>query len=118
MTPDVTPALANLQWTVDHHFLHIQNHSPFARAIAVQFELAYTDMRIVELALQLRDPVPVDLLSAFRTTYAAIRNYEWPFIAGGPEEYYAQHGADFSDYQQQVTEFDALIAQISALATN
>ncbi|WP_179394803.1 hypothetical protein [Lacticaseibacillus absianus] len=115
MKLDVAQSIANLKWTVDHHFLHIRDHSPFARAIAVQFELAYTDFRVIEMSLQLRGPETHAVLVDFAQTYTAVQRYEWPFIAGGPEEYYAQHGADFSDYQQQVTHLDDLLDTIAAL---
>jgi hypothetical protein len=51
---DVIGAVKNLQWTTEHHYLHIRNQHDFMRAWAVQFELAYTDFRIIQMALQIR----------------------------------------------------------------
>lgn len=47
---DIQGSLKNLAWTIEHHFLHIKNQHEFMRAWAVQFELAYTDFRVTQMA--------------------------------------------------------------------
>lgn len=50
---DVSDSLDRLAWTTEHHYRHIAAQHDFMRAWAVQFELAYTDFRTIQLALQL-----------------------------------------------------------------
>ncbi|WP_461225954.1 hypothetical protein [Lacticaseibacillus suihuaensis] len=112
MTLEIASSLQNLQWTVDHHLRHIQANHPFARPIAVQYELAYTDYRVVQIALQLGGQPALN--AALTAAYQAVQAYEWPFIAGGPAEFAAQHGEDATGYREAVDTFDAVCGQVAA----
>ena len=59
---DVKDSVNRLAWTTEHHFLHIQARHDFMRAWAVQFEMAYTDFRVIQMALQLGGEQYHDLL--------------------------------------------------------
>ncbi|MFD1431076.1 hypothetical protein [Lacticaseibacillus mingshuiensis] len=109
---DVQSSLANLQWTVDHHFLHIQNQHPFMRAWAVQFELAYTDFRVIQLALQLAGEH--DLLAQFTKIYDQLYTFEYAFAADGLEGFNAKFGDQLTTYADTVKAFDAIIPTIAA----
>ncbi|WP_262316671.1 hypothetical protein [Lacticaseibacillus parakribbianus] len=112
MTLEITSSLQNLQRTVNHHFRHIQAAHPFARPIAVQYELAYTDYRVVQLALQLGEQPALN--AELTAAYEAVQAFEWPFIAGGPAEFAAQHGEAPAGYAQAVATFDAVCARVAA----
>lgn len=79
---DVKKSLDRLTWNTQHHFAHIEAQHDFMRAWAIQFELAYTDFRVVEMALQL-DGSHHDLLAAFAAAYEKVYDYEYAFVAGG-----------------------------------
>lgn len=115
MQLDVKKSIENLTWTVDHHFLHIKNQHPFMRAWAVQFEMAYTDFRVIEMDLQLSGSQYHDLLKQFAAAYEAVQNYEWAFARGGLDEFNAQFGNDIPQYEQAVRDFDGIIAKINEL---
>lgn len=111
---DVANSIDNLTWTVDHHYLHIKNQHPFMRAWAVQFELAYTDFRSIQMALQLWGEEFHPLLKDFAKTYETIYKYESVFAMKGLDEFNAEFGDNLAEYDQAVTHFDELIAQIKA----
>ncbi len=112
---DVKNSLANVGNTVQHHYLHIKNQHPFMRAWAVQFEVAYTDFRIVQVAIQLSGAENHDLLRDFSLTYEAIYKYEYAFAAGGLEGFNDQFGNEIDDYGKLVDKFAGLVDQVTAL---
>lgn len=95
---DVMGSIKNLEWTTEHHFLHIQARHDFMRAVAVQFELAYSDFRVIQLALQLDGQK--DLLSKFTSQYDDIYKYEMAFVRGGMAEFDNQFEGQIGDYQK------------------
>lgn len=103
---DIQGSLKNLSWTVEHHFLHIKNQHPFMRAWTVQFELAYTDFRVIQLALQLAEN-QMALLKTFTAQYDAVYQYEMAFASGGLE--------GFNEKFTSIAEYDK--AQKALLAT-
>ena len=111
---DVKDSLANLTWTTTHHLAHIQNRHPFMRRWAVQFDLAYTDFRVIQIALQLEGHHH-DLLADFAQTYEAIHRYEFAFAGEGLEGFDQQYGDQLPDYAAQVDHFEDLVAQIRDL---
>ncbi|MFR0554695.1 hypothetical protein ACLUXD_08660, partial [Loigolactobacillus coryniformis subsp. coryniformis] len=68
---DVSDSLDRLAWTTEHHYRHIAAQHDFMRAWAVQFELAYTDFRTIQLALQLAQDQH-DLLVRFTGVYDTV----------------------------------------------
>ena len=76
---DVKDSVNRLAWTTEHHFLHIQARHDFMRAWAVQFEMAYTDFRVIQMALQLGGEQYHDLLKRFAAAYEAVYAYEYAF---------------------------------------
>ncbi|KAF1293928.1 hypothetical protein [Candidatus Enterococcus leclercqii] len=108
---DVQGALKNLQSTVTRHFLHIQNQHPFMRAWAVQFELAYTDFRVIQLALQLADEM--DLLKEFTTAYDKVYQYESAFAFDGLDGFNAKYATKMTDYEKAKEELLTAIAKIT-----
>ncbi|WP_225049109.1 hypothetical protein [Lacticaseibacillus kribbianus] len=111
MKLDRTSALNNQQWTVAHHFDHIRQGHPFARQIAVQYELAHTDFRVLQLILQLEGQPA--LYADFTAAYEKVQAFEWPFIAGGPEAFSARFGTRLADYHQAVAAFDTVCEQVA-----
>ncbi|WP_461215839.1 hypothetical protein [Lacticaseibacillus sp. GG6-2] len=111
---DVKDALARLEWTTAHHYLHIQAQHAFMRAWAVQFELAYTDMRVIQMALQLAGDQH-ELLQRFTTAYEAVYAYEYAFVAGGLEGFNSEFGERLADYHSASDQLLALIKQVRAL---
>lgn len=61
------------------------------RAWAVQFELAYTDFRTIQLALQLAQDQH-DLLVRFTGVYDTVYQYEYEFAANGLAAFNAKYG--------------------------
>lgn len=106
-------SIANLRWTTDHHYQHIQNQHPFMRAWAIQFELAYTDFRVIQLALQL-DGQAV-LLADFAKTYEQIHAFEYEFAANGLEGFNAKFADQMANYATEVEHLGRLLDQISDL---
>ncbi|MFZ2353055.1 hypothetical protein [Paucilactobacillus nenjiangensis] len=94
---DVTGSISNLQWTTEHHFLHIQARHEFMRAIAVQFELAYSDFRAIQMALQLDNQT--DLLEKVTAQYNEVFQYEMAFVRGGLDEFDNQFKGKIDQYQ-------------------
>ncbi|ERL65026.1 hypothetical protein [Schleiferilactobacillus shenzhenensis] len=112
---DVKNSIERLQWTVDHHFLHIQAQHPFMRAWAVQFELAYTDFRVIQMALQLSGPENHALLARLAKNYEAIFAYEYEFAGNGLDGFNAKFGDQIDQYHALVTEFDGIIDEVKKL---
>ena len=112
---DVKNFIDRLQWTVDHHFLHIQAQHDFMRAWAVQFELAYTDFRVIQMALQMSGPENHALLAKLAKNYEAIFQYEYEFAANGLAGFNAKYGDQIDQYKTLVTEFDGIIKEVQAL---
>lgn len=110
MMLDVKDSLKRLAWTTDHHFLHIQAQHEFMRAWAIQFELAYTDMRVIQLALQLANDH--DHLIRFTTAYEAVYQYEYAFVAGGLAGFNAEFAGQLQEYHDAA---EALLGVISEL---
>lgn len=113
---DVKDSLDRLEWTAEHHFLHIQNHHEFMRAWAIQFELAYTDFRTIQLALQL-DGRYQGLLANFTIEYDKVYKYEYEFAAGGLDGFYEKFpdASDISKYQKAQENLRELIADIRGI---
>ncbi len=112
---DVKNSIERLSWTVEHHFLHIQAQHDFMRAWAIQFELAYTDFRVIQMALQLSGDEHHELLAKFSAAYEKVFNYEYAFVAGGLEGFNEKYGQELDQYEQAEKETLALIDEISAL---
>nr|WP_225350788.1 hypothetical protein [Lacticaseibacillus camelliae] len=80
---DVKNSIDNLEWTTTHHLAHIQNQHPFMRRWAVQFELAYTDFRVIQMALQMDAsttncwPISVRRTRPFTTTSLPLPATGW-----------------------------------------
>ncbi|OJG62992.1 hypothetical protein RV07_GL001132 [Enterococcus malodoratus] len=110
---DVLGAIKNLTWTTEHHFLHIKNQHEFIRIWAIQFELAYTDFRVIQMALQLDSQT--ELLQRFTKAYDAVYQYEYAFVKGGLEEFNQQFGDQLDSYdeahQTLLTVLDELMKQ-------
>lgn len=107
---DVIGAVKNLQWTTEHHYLHIKNQHDFMRAWAVQFELAYTDFRIIQMALQLDGQM--DLLQRFTKAYDAVYQYEYVFVKGGLAEFNQEFGDQIDDYEAAQQNLLAILAEL------
>ncbi|KRM76605.1 glycoside hydrolase domain-containing protein [Secundilactobacillus collinoides] len=112
---DVKNSIERLSWTVEHHFLHIQAQHDFMRAWAIQFELAYTDFRVIQMALQLSGDEHHELLAKFSAAYEKVFNYEYAFVAGGLEGFNEKYGQELDQYEQAEKETLALIDEISAI---
>jgi hypothetical protein len=111
---DVKKSLDRLTWNTQHHFAHIEAQHEFMRAWAIQFELAYTDFRVVEMALQL-DGSHHDLLAAFAAAYEKVYDYEYAFVAGGLEGFNEQYGDKIADYKAAADDFLKLVDQVRAI---
>ncbi|ANZ61911.1 hypothetical protein AYR62_05230 [Secundilactobacillus paracollinoides] len=112
---DVKNSIERLSWTVEHHFLHIQAQHEFMRAWAIQFELAYTDFRVIQMALQLAGDSHHELLSQFSAAYEKVFDYEYAFVAGGLDGFNAKFGDQLDQYEAAEKETLGLIKQISAI---
>lgn len=110
---DVLGTINNLRWTTEHHFLHIKNQHEFMRIWAVQFELAYTDFRVIQMALQLDKQTA--LLQRFTKAYDAVYQYEYEFVKGGLEGFNQQFGNQIEAYgdaqQRLLAILDELLQQ-------
>lgn len=111
---DIQGSLKNLAWTVEHHFLHIKNQHEFMRAWAVQFELAYTDFRVTQMALQLAGN-QMDLLKDFTTQYDVVYQYEMAFASNGLAGFNEKFGDQLPQYEQAQQALRKTIDQILSL---
>lgn len=112
---DVKDSVNRLAWTTGHHFLHIQARHDFMRAWAVQFEMAYTDFRVIQMALQLGGEQYHDLLKRFAAAYEAVYAYEYAFAAGGLAGFDEQFADKMADYQTAEQTLLKIIDEIKAL---
>ncbi|MEG0373160.1 hypothetical protein [Enterococcus viikkiensis] len=94
---DVLGAINNLAWTTEHHFLHIKNQHDFLRIWAIQFELAYTDFRVIQMALQL--DAQTDLLQRFTKAYDTVYHYEYAFVKDGLTGFNQAFGDQIDQYE-------------------
>lgn len=94
---DVIGSIKNLQETTERHFLHIKNQHDFIRIWAIQFEIAYTDFRVIQMALQLANEGT--LLSEFTQAYQAVYQFEYAFAEGGLPVFNQQFGKQMSEYE-------------------
>ncbi|MCD2256457.1 hypothetical protein FHQ08_06960 [Lactobacillus sp. CC-MHH1034] len=111
---DVKNSIERLDWTVNHHFLHIQAQHEFMRAWAIQFELAYTDFRTIQMALQ-SDGSHHELLARFSYAYEAIYPYEYEFAANGLAGFNAKFADKIDDYKSAVDKFNDIFKEVKAL---
>lgn len=107
---DVLGAINNLRWTTEHHFLHIKNQHEFMRIWAVQFELAYTDFRVIQMALQLDKQTT--LLQRFIKAYDAVYQHEYEFVKGGLEGFNQQFGNQIEAYDEAQQRLLAILDEL------
>ncbi|WP_125980497.1 hypothetical protein [Loigolactobacillus iwatensis] len=111
---DVIDSINRLSWTVEHHYTHIEAQHPFMRAFAVQFELAYTDFRVIQMALQLVGDQH-SLLVAFTAVYDQVYKFDYEFAANGPEAFKEKYAGQLSVYQTAKDELLGRLEQIKQL---
>jgi hypothetical protein len=104
-------SIDRLNWNTEHHFLHIKAAHPFIRQWAVQFELGYSDARLIQYYLETQGNM--ELWQAFTDAYEAVYNYEYAFVAGGIEGYQEQFGTDTSDYEKAHDELLSVLKRVS-----
>ncbi|WP_203650766.1 hypothetical protein [Secundilactobacillus yichangensis] len=112
----IDDSIARLAWNTEHHFLHIQAQHAFIRAWAIQFELGYTDLRMIQFALQLADPAQLELLAELTAAYQKVYQYEYAFVAGGLDGFNQQFGDQIDDYEQAEKQLLSVLDQIKALS--
>ncbi|KRO16293.1 hypothetical protein [Lacticaseibacillus saniviri] len=110
---DIQGSLDQLAWNTQHHYAHIEAQHEFIRIWAVQFELGYSDMRMIQLALQLDKQDA--LLAKFTAAYQAVYAYEYAFAADGLEGFNAKFGNDMPAYKTAATNLLDVIDEIRAL---
>ncbi|MBZ2201761.1 hypothetical protein CLI91_10470 [Lentilactobacillus hilgardii] len=111
---DVKKSLDRLTWNTQHHYAHIEAQHDFIRAWAVQFEMGYTDFRVVQMSLQL-DGGQHELLARFAAAYEKVYDYEYAFAAGGLEGFNQQYGDKIADYKQAADDLLKIIDEIRAI---
>lgn len=111
---DVSDSLDQLAWTTEHHYRHIAAQHDFMRAWAVQFELAYTDFRTIQLALQLAQDQH-DLLVRFTGVYDTVYQYEYEFAANGLAAFNAKYGDQLEPYRLAAEHLSQIIGEIRAI---
>ena len=116
---DVKNSLDKLQWTAEHHYLHIIAKHDFMRAWAVQFELAYTDFRTIQLALQLSGKQHETLVK-FTDAYDRLYVFEYEFAANGLDAFYSKFTTqdDLNNYEKAKNDLLAQILVIKELGAN
>lgn len=80
------------------------------RIWAVQFELAYTDFRVIQMALQLDSQT--ELLQRFTKTYDAVYQYEYAFVKDGLEGFNQQFGDQVDQYETAQQQLLAILAEL------
>ncbi|HAT55552.1 MAG TPA: hypothetical protein DCW31_10025 [Lactobacillus sp.] len=113
---DIQDSAQQLQKTVNDHFEYIQAGHDFARAFAIQFELTYTDFRMIELGLQLDGKGQATLLNSFKTAYQAVYRFEAPFAFGGLEEFDKQCRDMMVDYELAVKQLNKVLQQVLVIS--
>lgn len=111
----IEDSIVRLAWNTEHHFLHIQAQHEFMRAWAIQFELGYTDLRVIQMALQLANPAQPELLSKLNEVYEQVYQYEYAFVAGGLDGFNAQFGDQIDDYEQAEKRLLTVLNQVKSL---
>lgn len=112
---DVKGSINNLTDTVEKHFQSIKSQQPFERIWAVQFELAYTDFRVIQMALQMAGDNHHALLVQFTSDYHAVYNYEVAYASGGLAGFNQQFGNQIEQYQAAKDQLIATIKKISSI---
>lgn len=112
---DVKGAIENLRSTSEHHYAHIENQHEFMRAWAIQFELSYTDFRVIELAVQMSGEAQHPLLARFAAAYEDVYQYEYAFVAGGLDGFNEKFGDKIPDYEKAKDTLVSVLQEISAL---
>jgi hypothetical protein len=111
---DVKDSIMRLARTVEQHHAHIAARHEFSRQWAIQFQLAYTDFRVIQVALQL-DGTRHDLLVRFASAYDDVYVYEYAFAAGGLEGFDEKFAGRLESYKSDVDLLLAIIAEIGAI---
>lgn len=113
---DVKNSVERLAWNTEHHFLHIRAQHDFMRAWAIQFELGHTDLRVIQVALQLAQPVQLVLLQDLTAAYQSVYQYEYAFVAGGLEGFNKQFGGKIDEYERAEKHLLGVLAQVKAVS--
>ncbi len=112
---DVKGSIQNLKTITQEHFDDIQQQQSFTRAFPIHFELAYTDFRMIQLALQLSGELNHSLLVKFTAAYAAVYAYEEAYATEGLPGFNAKFANQLNTYQEAKDQLLAVIAQIETL---
>lgn len=95
---NIKSAVHNLEWNAEHHFAHIESNHEFIRAIAIQFELGYTDFRFIQTALISANMT--DKYEEFTNAYEDFYQYESFFAMRGLEEYNLKYSDKLDEFRQ------------------
>ncbi|MYV06121.1 MULTISPECIES: hypothetical protein [Furfurilactobacillus] len=109
---DVQDSVNRLMATANDHFTYIQAGHDFIRAWAIQFELAYTDYRTIDLALQFDGTDSNKLRKDFVSAYQAVYRFEYPFAVGGLEQFDEQCENQMPDYEVAVNQLDEVLEKV------
>ena len=112
---DVKGSIKNLSSTTESHFDYVQKQESFTRAFPIHFELAYSDFRVIEMALQLTGEQNHALLAQFAAAYEDVYQYEDAYASGGLEGFNRQFGNKIDDYKQAKDNLLAIIQKINQL---
>ncbi|WP_283678595.1 hypothetical protein [Lentilactobacillus sp. Marseille-Q4993] len=112
---DVKDSIEKLSWDVNHHYLHVKNQHEFMRRIAIQFELAYTDFRVIQMALQLSGDENHQLLADFTSAYDDVFKFESEFAENGLDGFNDKYGDQIDEYGQAVDKLNQEIDKIKKL---
>lgn len=110
---DILGSWKNLATTTQQHLATIQAQREFDPLFVVQFQLAYSDFRTVQLALQLADELA--LLKRYTQAYNAVYEFELAYVAGGLANFNAQFGSQIAKYQTAVKAFQEVLNEIKQL---
>lgn len=116
---DVIDSINRLSWTIEHHHAHILNKHVFMRAWAIQFELAYTDFRTIQIALQLSGAENHSLLKEFTSNYEEVYKYEYEFATNGLDGFNLKfNDSDLPKYTEAKNEILSNLDKIKELQNN
>lgn len=115
---DVKGSIQNLQTTVQNHYNYIKDQKQFTRAFPIEFELAYTDFRAIQMSLQLGGEQNHPLLAQFAATYEDVYKYEYAYATTNLEGFNQQFGNNMSDYESSVNTLETQLQQIEKLDQN
>lgn len=110
---DILGSWKNLAATTQAHFETIRDQKEFERIFAVQFELAYSDFRTIQMALQLAEKM--DLLKRYTQTYNAVYAFEYAYVAGDLAGFNERFGQQLKAYEQAVTAFLSAMEEVKQL---